>query len=66
MTKKYKLTKKYIIHNGVKLFQIQALVSFGAVSAGDLGGYIEKEENLSQYGDAWVYGAVGFILGRLY
>ena len=25
MTKKYKLTEKYIIHNGVKLFQIQAL-----------------------------------------
>ena len=55
MTEKYKLTEKYIIHNGVKLFQIQALVSFGAVSVGDLGGYIEKEENLSQYGDAWVY-----------
>ena len=56
MTEKYKLTEKYIIHNGVKLFQIQALVSFGTVSDGDLGGYIEKEENLSQYGDAWVYG----------
>ena len=56
MTKKYKLTKKYIILNGVKLFQIQALVSFGTVSSGDLGGYIEKEENLSQDGDAWVYG----------
>ena len=54
MTKKYKLTEKYIIHYGVKLFQIQALVSFGTVSSGCLGGYIEKEENLSQDGDAWV------------
>ena len=54
MTKKYKLTEKYIIHYGVKLFQIQALVAFGTVSAGCLGGYIEKEENLSQGGDAWV------------
>ena len=54
MTKKYKLTEKYIIHNDVKLFQIQALVSFGKVSSGYLGGYIEKEENLSQAGDAWV------------
>ena len=54
MTKKYKLTEKYIIHYGVKLFQIQALVSFGTVSPGYLGGYIEKEENLSQDGDAWV------------
>ena len=55
MSKKYKLTEKYIIVDGVKLFQIQALVSFGTVSAGDFGGYIQKEENLSQSGNAWVF-----------
>nr|DAQ92177.1 MAG TPA: hypothetical protein [Crassvirales sp.] len=28
---------------------------FGIINAGELGGWIEKEENLSQYGNAWVY-----------
>lgn len=54
--KKYKLTKKTIIHNGIKLFQIKALKTFGNVKKNDLGGYIEKMSNLSQCGDAWVYG----------
>lgn len=53
--KKYELTDNYIIHNDKKLYQIKAISSFGEVSAGDLGGYIEKEENLSQDGNAWVY-----------
>lgn len=39
-----------------KLFRIRALVSFEGVEAGDLGGWVEKEENLDQAGDAWVYG----------
>ena len=41
---------------GIKLFRIKALISFGNVEEGELGGYIEKEGNLSVYGDAWVYG----------
>ncbi len=41
---------------GVKLFQIKALVAFGNVSKDELGGWIEKEENLSVSGNAWVYG----------
>ena len=43
---------------GKTLYRIKALVAIGSlVSAGDLGGYIESEENLSQVsGDAWVYG----------
>ena len=53
--KKYELTTKTKMRFGRKLFQIKALVSFGDVTAGDLGGYIEKEENLSHDGDAWVY-----------
>lgn len=53
--KKYELTENYIIFNGRKLFQIKALISFGDVKPGDLGGYIEKERNLSQWDDnAWV------------
>ena len=47
MSKKYKLTEKYITHLGVKLFQTQALVAFGTVVAGELGGYIQSEECLS-------------------
>ena len=56
MSKKYKLTEKYIEYFGVKLFQIQAVTAFGSVSKGELGGYIQSEQCLSQSGDAWVYG----------
>ena len=41
---------------GRTLHRIKAIISFGSVSAGDIGGWIEKEENLTQYGDAWVSG----------
>ena len=56
MTKKYKLTEKYIECLDVKLFQIQALTAFGTVSVGELGGYIQSEECLSHFGDARVSG----------
>ena len=56
MSKKFELTSNFKIFLGRKLFQIKALISFGDVKEGDLGGYIEKEENLSHDGDAWVYG----------
>ena len=42
--------------NGRVLFQIKAKISFGSVKKGELGGYIEKEGNLSADGDAWVSG----------
>ena len=55
--KRYSLTKNKIKLCGKTLFQIKAEMSFGNVSKGELGGYIEKEENLSQVSDnAWVYG----------
>ena len=53
---KFELTSKFKLCFGKKLFQIRALVSFANVKEGELGGWIEKEENLSHYGDAWVYG----------
>ena len=57
MNKKFELllddTVEYF---GIKLFRIRALISFGNVEAGDIGGYIEKEENLSIYGKALVSG----------
>ena len=54
--KKYELTAEFIEKWGKKLFRIKALISFGSVEAGELGGYVEKEDNLAQDGDAWVYG----------
>ena len=55
-TKKYRLTGNHIDIGNRILYQIEALKDFGNVKAGDLGGYIESEENLSQYDNAWVYG----------
>ncbi|MGT2833381.1 glycerol kinase [Streptococcus phage Javan249] len=56
MTKKYELlTEDTIEVFGRKLFRIKALVSFGVVRKGELGGYIEKESNLSHEDKAWVY-----------
>ena len=37
------------------LYRIRALKNFGTVKAGDIGGYIEKEENLFHEGTCWVY-----------
>ena len=55
--KKYELLlDKSIEVAGRKLYRIRALISFGIVTAGDEGGYIEKEDNLSSSGDAWVSG----------
>lgn len=54
--KKFELTTEYKINIfGKKLYRIKALVDFGTVKAGDLGGFIEKEDNVSMYGNAWVY-----------
>ena len=57
--KKYELTDEFIEHwSGKKLYRIRALVSFGVVVAGQLGGFVESEKNLGQSlsGDARVYG----------
>lgn len=55
MKKKYKLTDEIITYRGRVLHRIEALYSFRSVSAGDKGGFIESEYNLSQVGDCWVY-----------
>ena len=54
--KKFELTTETKINiSGKKIFRIKALISFGLIIAGEKGGWIEKEENLSQYGNAWIY-----------
>jgi hypothetical protein len=51
---KYKLTDEKIKYYNRTLYRIQALKDFGDVKAGDLGGYVESEKNLSQYDNCWV------------
>jgi hypothetical protein len=53
---KYKLTDKTKKHGEVTLYRIQALQDFGNVKAGEYGGWVENQLNLSQKGNCWVYG----------
>ena len=67
MDKKYKLTDNTTtikagahpsITRDIKLFRIKALIDIPlhGVKKGHLGGWIEKEDNLSQFGSCWVSG----------
>ena len=62
MMKKFELSTEHKINwLGKTLYRIKACISFTTASgeeikAGDLGGYVEKEENLSHDGNAWIYG----------
>lgn len=54
--KKYKILEDGSIKfRGKSLCRIQALIDFADVKAGDIGGYVESENNLSHEGEAWVY-----------
>lgn len=53
--KKYELTDEYIIIDDRKLYRIKALIDFFDVKIGDVGGFVENEYNLSNYGDCWIY-----------
>ena len=55
MEKKYILTSETIEFNKHILHRIKALKDFGDVKKGDLGGWLEKESNLSHEGNCWVY-----------
>ena len=58
--KKFEFTgeiKQIDTENGtVTLHRIKASTTFGDIESGDIGGWIEKEENLSHDGNAWVAG----------
>ena len=56
MNRKYELTDETKEVFGKTLHRIRALKAFGDVEAGELGGWIEREENLSQEGLCWVSG----------
>ena len=53
--------KKYDLIREKSLFRIVALKDFSNVKKGDLGGLIEKEGNLDQQGNCWVYGNARII-----
>ena len=53
MERYFKLTEETIVNEaGRKLRQIECIRDFKFAHAGELGGFIEKEENLG--GEAWV------------
>jgi carbonic anhydrase/acetyltransferase-like protein (isoleucine patch superfamily) len=52
---KFKLTSETKTINNIILFRIEALKDFSNVKTGDKGGWVEKESNLSQEGNCWVY-----------
>lgn len=54
--KKYELTDETLQIGTITLHRIKAMVAFAGVDAGETGGWVEKEENLAQDGNAWVYG----------
>ena len=53
--KKYELTDITMKFGGRTLYRIKALKDFSDVKAGDLGGWIQSEENLSQEGNCWIH-----------
>lgn len=55
--KKYELLNDGIIEIGPdkNLYRIRALRDFRDVKKGDLGGYVESEDNLSHEGDCWIF-----------
>ena len=60
MTKKFEFTGEtktiQLAFRTVTLHRIRAVAEFGLIKVGDLGGWLEKEENLSQEGESWVCG----------
>lgn len=52
--KKYMLTNYTKEYDGHILYRIRALKNFAGIKAGELGGYVAGEHNLSQYGNSWI------------
>lgn len=54
MNQKFELTEDVRILDGRSLRRVRALKDFGCVKKGEVGGWVEKEENLSAEGKAWI------------
>lgn len=57
MAKKYELTSETtLLRNGITvLYRIKAVRDFDDVKAGDLGGWVESEDNLAHDDNCWIY-----------
>lgn len=56
MNKKFELLlNSKIEYKGKTLYRIKALRDFGYVFEGEVGGYVQSEDNLSHNGDCWVF-----------
>ena len=64
-TRKYELTRETVEADGTVLYRIRALrdIPSLAVEKGDMGGYVEGTDNLSQDGDCWI-GGTARVYGR--
>ena len=54
--KKYEFTGEEKVVGGITLRRIRAVRRFAQADAGEMGGWIQKEENLSHDGECWVSG----------
>lgn len=53
---KYKILNNNILQkDATKLYRIQALKPFSDVKEGDIWGFVQGENNLSQFGNCWIY-----------
>ena len=53
---KYEIVKDMAIeYKGRTLYRIRALKNFDDIKTGDLGGYVESYNNLSQKGNCWIF-----------
>ena len=66
MEKKYELIVSGIKHGGRTLYSVRALKDFADVYAGEIGGLVESEDNLSQEGDCWIYAGMVWGEARIY
>ena len=55
MEKKYEFSEETQKIDDIILHRIKALRDFSDVKKGDLGGWVEKESNLSHDGNCWIY-----------
>lgn len=60
---KYEITDEVKVIFGRTLHRIKAIKFFASVSKGELGGWIENADNLSQEGNSWI-SENGMVLGN--
>lgn len=59
---KFEFTGETKVFLGVTPKRIRALISFGAVAKGEVGGWIAEEKNVDPSGNAWVSDNADFFL----